>query len=53
VEVASFQNWVGTDQVRFVRLQGSRLTLSQQVSIGDEQMIAELTWERRNRQSYG
>lgn len=47
VEVAWLQNWVVTDQVRFVRLQGSRLTLSAPVSIGGEQMIAELTWERR------
>jgi len=49
VEVSSLQNWVGTDQVRFAKLQGNRLTLSTPlVSAGGEQTVAELVWERLN-----
>jgi hypothetical protein len=47
VEVSLFQNWVGTDQIRFARLQGRRLTLTAPpMSIGGEQLVVELTWER-------
>jgi hypothetical protein len=51
VEVSLFQNWEDTDQIRFARLHGSRLTLTAPpMSIGGEQMLVELTWERVNRQ---
>jgi lipocalin-like protein len=47
VEVSLFQNWAGTDQIRFARLQGRRLTLTAPpMSIGGEQLVVELTWER-------
>jgi hypothetical protein len=47
VEIAWFQNWVGTDQIRFVSLQGSRLTLSTApVWVGGVQVPTELTWQR-------
>ena len=47
VEVSLFQNWVGTDQIRFAKLQGRRLTLTAPpMTIGGEQLVVELTWER-------
>jgi hypothetical protein len=47
VEVSLFQNWVGTDQIRFAKLQGRRLTLTTPpMAIGGEQLLVELTWER-------
>ena len=47
VEVSLFQNWAGTDQVRFAKLEGRRLTLTTPpMSIGGEQLVVELTWER-------
>lgn len=47
VEVSLFQNWAGTDQIRFAKLQNSRLTLTAPpMSIGGEQVVVELTWER-------
>ena len=47
VEVSLFQNWAGTDQIRFAKLQGRRLTLTAPpMSIGGEQLVVELTWER-------
>jgi hypothetical protein len=46
VEVSLFQNWAGTDQIRFAKLEGRRLTLSSQpISVGGEQLVAELVWE--------
>lgn len=47
VDVSFFPNWVGIDQVRFVELEGDRLTLStpQMVVYGIEQ-IGYLIWER-------
>ncbi|MGD0098040.1 MAG: lipocalin-like domain-containing protein [Terracidiphilus sp.] len=46
VEVSLFQNWVGTDQIRFAKLQGSRLTLSTPpILAGGEQLVLELLWE--------
>ena len=47
VEISLFQNWAGTDQIRLAKLQGSQLTLnSQPISVGGEQLVAELVWER-------
>ena len=47
VEVSLFQNWAGTDQIRFARLDGSRLTLTAPpMSIGGEQLVVQLTWEQ-------
>jgi hypothetical protein len=47
VEVSLFQNWAGTDQTRFAKLQNSRLTLTAPpMTIGGEQVVVELTWER-------
>jgi hypothetical protein len=49
VEVSSLQNWVGTDQIRYARLQGNRLTLITPLVLdGGEQVVAELVWERLN-----
>ena len=47
VEVSLFQNWAGTDQIRFARLDGSQLTLTAPpMSIGGEQLVVQLTWEQ-------
>ena len=47
MEVSWFQNWVGTDQIRFVKQHGNRLTLTAPpISAGGEQVVAELVWER-------
>src|ERR1700678_2357994 len=47
VEVSLFQNWAGTDQIRFAKLEGRRLTLSTPpMSLCGEQLVVELTWER-------
>jgi hypothetical protein len=47
VEVSWFQNWVGTDQIRFVKRLGNRLTLSApSLSVGGQQVAAEILWER-------
>jgi hypothetical protein len=47
VEVASLQNEVNTDQVRFVKLQGDRLTLrTPPILRGGVQQTLELVWER-------
>jgi hypothetical protein len=47
VEVSSFQNWAGTDQIRLARLQGNRLTLkSPPIAVDGEQLVAELVWEQ-------
>ena len=49
VEVSLFQNWAGTDQIRFAELNGARLTLTAPpMSIGGEQVVVQLTWERWN-----
>ena len=40
-------NWAGTDQIRFAKLQNSRLTLTAPpMSIGGEQVVVELNVER-------
>jgi len=47
VEVALLQNWVKTDQIRFVTLQGDRLTLrTNPMKLRGEQRVQELVWER-------
>jgi hypothetical protein len=47
VEVASLQNWVGTDQARLVTLKGDRLSLrTPSSSIGGVSHSAELVFER-------
>jgi hypothetical protein len=47
VEISSLQNWVGSDQVRRMKLEGNRLTLWPPSSmLGGEQRGFELVWER-------
>ena len=47
VEIASIQNWVNTDQVRFVTITASRLTLrTPPRTLFGEQRIQELVWEK-------
>jgi len=47
VEGAAFPNWMGGDQVRFFKLEGSRLTLSTPPFLYDGQRITSvLVWER-------
>lgn len=47
VEISSLQNWVGTDQVRRMKLEGNRLTLWPPArTLGGEQRVNELVWER-------
>jgi|SRR5579872_3415895 hypothetical protein len=47
VEISSLQNWVGTDQVRRMKLDGNRLTLWPPSSVsGGEEQGYELIWER-------
>ena len=47
VEISSFQNWVGTDQVRQMKLEGNRLTLRPpKRALGGELRANELVWER-------
>jgi Lipocalin-like domain len=47
VEVASVENWVGTDLVRAVRLERGRLTLrTPSIEAGGTQRVMELVWER-------
>jgi hypothetical protein len=47
VEIASLQNWVNTDQTRFVRLQGDRMFVRNSPQLRGGVMITiESTWER-------
>lgn len=47
VEIASVQNWVGTDLVRLITLRNSKITLTTPpISVGGETRTTELTWER-------
>lgn len=47
VEVASIQNWVGTDLIRSVTLQGDRVTLrTPPTQLGGVIRSTELVWER-------
>jgi hypothetical protein len=46
VEISWFQNLVGTDQVRQMKIDGDRLTLrTPKRTIGGEQLVSELVWE--------
>jgi hypothetical protein len=45
IDVSWYQNWVGTDQIRFVKQRGNRLTLSA-LSVNGQQVAAEVLWER-------
>lgn len=47
VEIASVQNWVGTDLVRLVSLAGDRMTLTTPpLSVGGNTRTTSLVWER-------
>ena len=47
VEVASVENWVNTDLVRLLRLEGDRITLqTPPLSVGGVIQTSELVWER-------
>jgi Lipocalin-like domain len=47
VELASVQNWVDTDLVRLVRLEGNRIILTTPpISVAGEIRTTELVWER-------
>jgi hypothetical protein len=47
IEVSSYQNWVGTEQVRILRVEGRRLSLiTPPLSINGATQSNELTWER-------
>lgn len=47
IEVCSYQNWVGTEQVRILRVADRRLTLTTPpLSINGATQVNELTWER-------
>lgn len=46
IEVCSYENWVGTEQVRNLRLSGKRLSLTTPpLSINGATQVNELTWE--------
>ena len=50
VQVASFENWVGTDLVRAFVLKGNRLKLlTPPMMVGGRSWITELVWERARR----
>ena len=47
VEVASVENWVNTDLVRIIKLEGDRMTLiTPPLSVGGRMQTTELVWER-------
>ena len=47
IEIASFENWVNTDQARTFRIEKDRLILlTVPGQLGGFQQTAELTWER-------
>ena len=47
VALSLMPNWIGGEQVRFVNVEGERLTLSTPpLPIGDRQQTAILVWER-------
>jgi hypothetical protein len=47
IEVSSVQNWVGTDLVRTLEVNGDRLVLKTPPSrLGGRLQIVELTWQR-------
>ncbi|HEX6349382.1 MAG TPA: lipocalin-like domain-containing protein [Candidatus Dormibacteraeota bacterium] len=47
VEVSSVENWVGTELIRGLKLDGQRLTLrTPRLLVGGEARVTELVWER-------
>jgi hypothetical protein len=47
IEVSSFQNWVGTDQSRFIRFEGDRVKFrTAPLMLGGKLQIAEVVWQR-------
>jgi hypothetical protein len=47
VEGSSFPNWIGTEQKRFFKFSGNRMTLTTQpILMGGKQVTGVLTWER-------
>jgi len=49
VEISSVQNWVNTDMVRLVTLEGDRITLrTPLLSVGGTMQTTDLIWERVN-----
>lgn len=47
VEIASVENWVNTDLVRLIKLEGDRITLrTPPLSVGGTIITSELVWER-------
>jgi hypothetical protein len=47
VEISSFPNWVGTDLVRTLAIEGERITLTTPpLSVGGKLQTTELVWER-------
>ena len=47
IELCSYQNWVGTDQVRILHVEGRRLSLvTPPLSINGATQSNELAWER-------
>ena len=47
LEHCTFPNWIGTEQVRFVRLSGDRLVLeTPPLPSSDRQAVSRLVWER-------
>ena len=50
IELASLQNWVGTDQVRLIKQHGDRIILiTPPVQLNGRMETFELTWERVKR----
>jgi hypothetical protein len=47
VQISSYENWVGTDQTRLLRLEGRRLTLTSLNSIGGDQARTDLIFEHK------
>jgi hypothetical protein len=47
VEISSAENWVGTDMVRIIQLDGDRMTLATPpLTIGNQTRTFELVWKR-------
>ena len=46
VEMSLFPNWIGHDQVRFIELDGDRLTLTTAPILAGGQTVHSLVWER-------
>jgi len=47
VEIASMQNWVNTDLIRLMKIEGDKITLhTPPLSVGGTVQTTELIWER-------